>query len=180
MSQVENKVQNSIIPIKDSESRIFRTSEKSTLLLSFLLVLTVETIGFFIIRSNIAIAMGQALIVIDLGSVIVLLFGAATLTYLYYTRYVRRELIFENKSFILKIGKRSFKYNWNEFKIVALSISSSHVGPKGFCIRLYINDLEGEYVEIPVYRFSKDIDPFSFRNEVHDKIKMIRSAHEKK
>ena len=163
------------IPTKDSETVILTAANKSTLLLSFFLILTVETIGFFVIRSNIAQAMGQELVVIDLGSIIVLFLGAGTLAYLYYTRYVRRQIILNNKSFCLKVGKRQFDYQWNEFKLVALSIASSHIGAKGFSIRVYTDDLEGEYVELPVYKFSKQVDIFELRTNIEEKIRNINT-----
>ena len=106
------------IPSVYSESVTLETSEKSTLLLSFFLVLAIETIGFFIIRSSIAKSLGQSLIVIDLGSIIVLFLGAATLSYLYYTRYVKRKIILQKDSFVLMVGKRKFEYNWNEFSFI--------------------------------------------------------------
>ncbi|MHA1994545.1 MAG: hypothetical protein ACW97Z_08405 [Candidatus Hodarchaeales archaeon] len=160
------------IPSSGSDSASLRTYGKMTLILAFLLVLAIETMGFFMIRSTIAQAMGQALIVIDLGSVIVLFLGAGTLTYFYYTRYVRREILFEAKSFTLKIGKREFSYEWDEFSLVTLSTASATYGPKGFSIRLYTDDLEGEYVELPMYRFTKGVDVFDLRTMIEDKVKI--------
>lgn len=158
------------IPSTDAESNVLTAAGRSTFLLSFLTILAVETFGFFTLRSTIAQSLGQSLIVIDLGSIIVLFLGAGTLSYLYYTRYVRRQLIFTNNSVCLRIGKRDFEYKWKEFKIVALSIASSHVGAKGFSIRIYPEELEGEYVELPIYKFSKDIDVFELRANIEQKI----------
>jgi hypothetical protein len=168
------------IPYVDSESTTLVTSGKSTLVLAFFMVLAIETIGFFTIRSSIAQSLGQTLVVIDLGSVIVLFLGAATLAYLYYTRYVKRQIIFRNDTFTLMVGKRKFEYNWDEFSFVALSIASSHIGAKGFSIRIYTDDLEGEYVELPMYRFTKQIDIFELRQKINEKVNQSKPTQEKK
>jgi hypothetical protein len=158
------------IPYSESESVSITSTGKMAIILAFLLILAVETIGFFIIRSTIAQSMGQALIVIDLGSIIVLFLGAGTLSYLYITRYVRREILFLDKTVTLKIGKREYEYQWDEFSLVALSTASASYGPKGYCIRLFIDDLEGEYVELPIYRFSKSVDAFDIRDKIEEKV----------
>ena len=174
-----------------------KTKAGLTIFIIFLTVIAIEAIGFVLVRLSIAQALGEILIAIDLGSVIVLFIGALTLTYLYYTRYVQREIILGQNNFSLKVGKRLFEYKWNEFSLVALSIATATVGIKGFSIRIYEDDLEGEYVELPIYRFPKQTqklifsDPstiidsagkimsvFDLRKKISDKVRSIQAQQE--
>ncbi|UCG01174.1 MAG: hypothetical protein JSW11_16340 [Candidatus Heimdallarchaeota archaeon] len=93
------------------------------------------------------------------------------MSYLYFTRYVKRTLVLKPDGFVLTVGKRSFEYSWSDFSVVSLSVSYSHYGAKGFMIKLYEEDLEGDYVDLPIYRFSsKEIDVFDLRNQIEQKI----------
>jgi hypothetical protein len=163
------------IPSSESDSTLISSSGKMTIIIAFFVILAIESMGFFMLRSSIAQAMGQALIVLDLGSVIVLLLGAGTLAYFYYTRYVRKQVLFLNKKFTLKIGTRDFTYQWKEFSLVVLSTAQATYGPKGYSIRLYTDDLDGEYVELPIYRF-KNADAFEIRKKIEEKIKQSAKA----
>ncbi|MFW9905510.1 MAG: hypothetical protein ACFFFH_14305 [Candidatus Thorarchaeota archaeon] len=140
-----------------------------TLIMIFLTILAIEFLGFIFLRLSIAQTFGELLIIIDIPSVIVLLIGAVTLTYLYYTRYVRRVLTLDHINFSLKVGKRLYEYEWSDFSIVALSIATAAAGVKGYTIRLYKN-VDGEYVELPIYRFPKTINVFNLRDLIEKKV----------
>ncbi len=191
------ETQNTTSTKQDPFPIMIKTKAGLTIFIIFLTTIAIETIGFVLIRLSIAQVLGEILIAIDLGSVIVLFIGGLTLTYLYYTRYVRREIILGKNNFSLKVGKRLFEYKWSEFSLVALSIATSAIGIKGFSIRIYADDLEGEYVELPIYRFPKRpqkvifsdpltifdssgelIDVFDLRKKISNKIRSIQAQQE--
>ena len=94
------------------------------------------------------------------------------MTYWYYSRYVSRTLTFTEAGFTIRVGKRFFEYPWKEFSIVALSMASSATGTKGHVIRLYVSDLDGEYVDLPMYRFTKIIDTFELREQIEATVRL--------
>lgn len=159
----------------DFSPSILRTRGVWTFLWIFLTILAVETLGFLLIRVNIAQSAGEVFIAIDLFTPFVLVFGALTLGYLYYSRYTRRILILGAETVTLKIGKKTYEYKWRDFSIVSLSIATSTVGVKGYLIRLYEVDIKGEYIDLPVYRFSKDFDVFDLRKQIATKLKTIQA-----
>jgi hypothetical protein len=171
MKNSENLVQDSIfhepLPITHT------TKASYSLILTFLIIFASEILGFTILRYQIAQALGEAYVVIDIFSILAQIIGALSLTYLYYTRYVKRVLILDKDKVTLKIGKRKYEYSWDEFSFVSLSIASSHIGAKGHSIRLYENDLDGEYVDLPVYRFPTIIDIFDLREKINKKIQSV-------
>ncbi|MFW9778458.1 MAG: hypothetical protein ACFFE8_06340 [Candidatus Heimdallarchaeota archaeon] len=140
-----------------------------------LTILAIETLGFVLIRVNVAQSAGETIIVIDLFTPIILIFGALTLGYLYYTRYVRRSLTLGDEIITFVIGKKTHEYRWRDFSMVSLAISTGTVGVKGFLIRLYEEDIKGEYIDLPIYRFSKDIDVFDLRRQIAKKLETIRA-----
>ena len=127
------------------------------------------TVGFFIYQ-----IVGIPGIPINLITIALAMFGATIGTYFYHTRYVRRQLTMNSDGFALKIGKRLYEYSWSDFSLVALSVSYSHYGAKGYIIKLYVDDLQGEYVDLPIYHFSKSIDIFSLRNEIEEKVRLAQ------
>jgi hypothetical protein len=171
---IKNEAQDSLSKHQESLPDVIKTKGVFTIILVFLAFSSALLLGFVVFRLILAQALGEIIIIVDLGSVIVLIIGALTLTYLYYTRYVKREIVFTKSNFTLKVGKRIFEYKWKEFSIVALSIAVTTSGIKGFTIRLYNTDLEGDYVELPLYRFPKSIDVFTIRNLVEIKINESR------
>ncbi|MFW9855326.1 MAG: hypothetical protein ACFFFG_09695 [Candidatus Thorarchaeota archaeon] len=161
-------------PLKPSEEfspNILQTRALWNFLWIFLTILAVETLGFVLIRVN--IAAWQGIIVIDLGAVFFLILGALTLGYLYYTRYVKRVIIFGDKRFSISVGKNLYQYEWKNFRMVALAIARGTAGVKGFLIRIYQGDLESEYVDLPIYRFSKKINAFDLRSQIDEKISSV-------
>ncbi|MFX1285989.1 MAG: hypothetical protein ACFFB5_20265 [Promethearchaeota archaeon] len=164
-AQEATSAQQELFPI------IIESRRGLTLILIFIIILAIEVFGFFLIRSVVAQSVGEQIIIIDVPSVIVLIIGAFTLTYLYYTHYVKRVITLGQDSFSLKVGKRLYEYKWNEFSFVALSVATSAAGIKGFTIRIYQTDLEGDYVELPIYRFTKSVDVFDLRNQIEEKIR---------
>lgn len=154
---------------------IHKTKGYFSIIMIFLIIFALEILGFTSLRYQIAQIFGEEYIVIDIFSVIVQIMGAITLSYLYYTRYLKRELVFDKNTIIFKIGKRKYEYKWDEFSFVSLSIASSHIGAKGFSIRLYESDLEGEYVDLPVYRFPTITDIFDLRIKIDRKIKSLKN-----
>jgi hypothetical protein len=155
---------------------VIETKGVITIIMIFVIFSSALVLGFVALRLMLAQVLGEIIIIVDLGSVIVLIIGAFTLTYFYYTRYIKREIVFTNSTVALKVGKRVFEYKWNEFSIVALSIGVATSGIKGFTIRLYDTDLEGDYVELPIYRFPKSVDVFTIRNLVENKINESRES----
>ncbi len=168
---IEKGDQQSTSTQEESFPIIMESRRGFTIILIFLTILAIEVFGFFLIRSSIAQSVGEPMIIIDIPSVIVLIVGAFTITYLYYTRYIKRVITLGKDNFSLKVGKRLFEYKWEDFSLVALSVATSAAGIKGFSIRIYEDDLEGEYVELPIYRFSKSIDVFDIRNQIEEKIR---------
>jgi hypothetical protein len=154
------------IPVQEFFPIAYKTSAKLTVTFTFFVVLALGLLGFVMLRMAIAESMGQEAFAIDIFSVSILIVGSMSLTYLYYKRYAKRELIITKESCTLIVGNRSYDYTWKEFTIVALSVSPSSTGIKGFVIRLYESDLDGEYVDLPVYRFPKKVDVFELRREI--------------
>lgn len=178
MTIQENDSNNSI---QEFSPTTLTTRPLFTLIFIFVIVLAIELLGFTVIRLSIAQALGEVNIAIDLGSVIAILLGAITITYLYYTRYAKRILIVEKDGFTLFIGKRSYDYTWEDFSLVALSMSYSATGIRGFIIRLFESDLEGEYVDLPVYRFpQKDFDVFDLRSQINEYVQQSQSQSKSK
>ncbi|MHA2304518.1 MAG: hypothetical protein ACXACU_03930, partial [Candidatus Hodarchaeales archaeon] len=156
---------------QESLPNVIKTKGGFTIIVFFTIFSSALVLGFVVLRLILAQALGEIIIIVDLGSVIVLIIGAITLTYFYYTRYIKREIVFTDSTLALKVGKRVFEYKWNEFSVVALSLAIATSGIKGFTIRLYNTDLEGDYVELPIYRFPKSVDVFTIRNLVETKVK---------
>ncbi|MFW9997170.1 MAG: hypothetical protein ACFFD4_34320 [Candidatus Odinarchaeota archaeon] len=146
------------------------------MLFAFVIILAVEILGFTTLRLQIARALGEAMIAVDFGSVAVMIFGALSISYYYYTRYAKRELILSKEGFTLKVGhKNVYEYTWSEFSLVALSLSYSATGTRGYLIRLFENDLEGEYVDLPLYRFSKKPNVFDLRSQIVEMVRLNQS-----
>lgn len=157
--------------VKKEEATIYKTKAGFSILLTFGIILTLESLAFIMIGFFISRVTGVPLIPINLITIGFMLFGAYFLTYYYYSRYVRRELILDSEGVCLKVGKRSFEYPWSDFSIVALSVSYSHFGAKGYLIKLFEDDLKGEYIDLPIYRFPKQIDAFSLRHEIEERVR---------
>ncbi len=176
---IEKGAQESTSAQQESFPIIMESRRGFIIILIFLTILAVEVFGFFLIRSSIAQSVGEPMIIIDIPSVIVLIVGAFSLTYLYYTRYVKRVITLGQDNFSLKVGTRLFEYEWKDFALVALSVATAAAGIKGFSIRIYEDDLEGEYVELPIYRFPKSIDVFDLRSQIEEKIRSTQAQLEK-
>ncbi|MHA2246719.1 MAG: hypothetical protein ACXADY_17380 [Candidatus Hodarchaeales archaeon] len=144
-----------------------------SILLSFGIILLLETVAFITIGMFTSQITGVMMIPINLLTIGLMLFGAVVATYYYYTRYVKKELILTQDGLCLMIGKRSFDYLWSDFSLVALSVSHTHYGAKGFIIKLFVDDLDGEYVDLPIYRFPKSINVFDLRNQIEKKVRDI-------
>ena len=160
---------------------ILETKGRLAKLFIFLIALTLETLGFFVMRLSIARGLGQEYIAVDILTMIVLVIGAFSVAYWYYTRYVKRRIIFGEKKFQLDIGKHSYQYDWSDFSLVALTVSPSHAGIKGYMIRVYEKDLDSEYVDIPLYRFPLgDLTHFKIREMIEEAVKKNKKREKKK
>ncbi|MFX1547107.1 MAG: hypothetical protein ACFFCU_12970, partial [Promethearchaeota archaeon] len=135
--------------IEEDQITRFSTKIGISIILSFGIILAIVSFGFVTIGMFTSQITGVRLIPINLITISLALGGAVLGTYYYHTRYVRRELILNPDGFCLKIGKRSYEYSWSDFSIVALSVSTSHYGAKGYVIKLFKEDLEGDYVDLP-------------------------------
>ncbi|WP_455143046.1 hypothetical protein [Candidatus Hodarchaeum mangrovi] len=142
-----------------------------SILLVYGIILLLESIFFLATGSLITQLTGSPLIPINIVTIAFLLLGAVGFTYYYHTRYVKREIILLPDKFSISIGKRIHEYKWTDFSIVALAVSFSHYGAKGFIIRLFEEDLESEYVDLAIYRFPKSINVFDLRNKIEEKVK---------
>lgn len=162
--------------IAQEEVTGFSTRLGISVVLSFGIILTIMSLGFITIGIFVSQLTGVGAIPINLITIGFMLVGAIIATYYYHSRYVRKKLILEPDGFCLKVGKRSFEYQWSEFSLVALSVSYSHYGAKGFIIRLYVDDLDGEYVDLPIYQFSKSIDIFDLRQQVEERVRLARKG----
>lgn len=149
----------------------YQTKHRFQMIFIFAIVLMFESLSAVVLLLLLTNIFGELILVIDLPSIVLLIIGAITITYYYITRYVKRVLILEPKGFCLKVGKRSFEYLWSDFSLVALSVAYSYYGAKGFVIKLYHDDLEGDYVDLPIYRFPKTINVFDLRNQIEEKIR---------
>jgi hypothetical protein len=129
-----------------------------SIILTFGLILTGETLTILVLLSYIE---GPSAY-INIGSMIIAIFGAIPLTYYYQTRYVRRTLRLDPENFTIKVGKKEFNYSWNEFSLVALATSSASYGAKGFMIRLYEDTIDSDYIDLPLYRFP-NVNAFEYR-----------------
>jgi hypothetical protein len=155
--------------LEGDEEIILESKGGLTVILIFGLILTGNSLAVVFLRIQLASFLGQSLIAIDAGSLLISILGAVVITYLYYTRYVKRYLIMKTEDFTLKIGKREYTYPWSDFSIVALSTAPSSYGTKGFVVRLYKEDLSSDYVDLPLYRFPKP-DVFYFRELIEKKV----------
>ncbi|MFX0149582.1 MAG: hypothetical protein ACFFAJ_02265 [Candidatus Hodarchaeota archaeon] len=163
----------------DKDMIILKSRNRATIVLSFLLVLAGLTITFIVIRLNFAQFFGQRYIAIDLPSIIVSIAGSFVLTYLYYTRYVRRVLILRSHDFLIRIGRNEYKYLWSDFSLVVLGTSAASYGAKGYIIRLYEDTLDSEYVDIPMYRYPvKNV--FEYRRLITERVKVAKQISQNK
>ncbi len=161
---------------ESKEEFTLSTNINISILLVYGIVLMLESIFFIFIGAVIIQVTGVPGIPINPITIGSLLLGAAIFTYYYHTRYVKRTLIIGKDTVELKIGKREFKYNWSDFTIVALSVSYAAYGAKGFMIKLFEDDLEGEYIDLPIYKFpKKGVDVFDLRNQIQEKLRLIHS-----
>jgi hypothetical protein len=144
------------------------------IILSFGLSLMLVSVLFIITGTIVAQVTGEYLIPINIFTIVLLLIGAVVVTYYYHTRYVRRILVIGSDGISLSIGQRVHEYKWSDFSIVALSVSYSTYGPKGYIIKLFESDLQGEYVDLPIYRFSKTMDIFDLRNLVEERVRSTK------
>ncbi|MFX0125318.1 MAG: hypothetical protein ACFFAE_16945, partial [Candidatus Hodarchaeota archaeon] len=167
----DSKSQKPTLALRDKEKIILESKKGFSIFLSFLLILAGLSLTFITIRLIIANFFQQEYVFIDIPSLLLSIFGAGLFTYIYHTRYARRVLILEPEEFSLIIGQRTFKYLWSEFSLVALASAYASYGMKGYVIRLYKDDLEGDYVDIPIYRFPiKDVEAFDYRNLVQERV----------
>jgi len=175
------QTQNSESTVEQKEELILSTSIGISIFLIFGIVLMLESLFFIAMGAVITQATGVPGIPINVITIGALLFGAMVFTYYYHTRYVKRMLILGKDSVEVKIGKREFKYDWSDFKIIALSVSYSSYGAKGFILKLFEDDLEsGEYIDLPIYKFpKKQVDVFDLRNEIQEKLRLIHSKDKK-
>lgn len=160
--------------VEDEHITTYSTGIGISIILSFGIMLAVVSFGFITVGFFIYQIVGIPGIPINLITIALAMFGATIGTYFYHTRYVRRQLTMNSDGFALKIGKRLYEYSWSDFSLVALSVSYSHYGAKGYIIKLYVDDLQGEYVDLPIYHFSKSIDIFSLRNEIEEKVRLAQ------
>ncbi len=166
--------------INDSKENVDHYTTLSTrvgfsILLVYGIILLLESIFFLMTGILLTEITGTILIPINIATIAFLLLGAVFFTYYYHTRYVKRELILGPESFSISIGKRKWEYKWSDFSIAALSVSYSHYGAKGFIIKLFEDDLEGEYVDLPIYRFPKSINVFDLRNQIDEIIRQKKN-----
>ncbi|MHA2173973.1 MAG: hypothetical protein ACXACP_04235 [Candidatus Hodarchaeales archaeon] len=158
--------------IINKEKKIILTSKLGIgIILTFGLALLLVSTLFIMSGTLVMQITREVLIPINIITISALLFGAIVVTYYYHTRYVRRKLIITPEGCTLSVGTRLFEYKWSEFSIVALSVSYSTYGPKGYIIKLFEDDLEGEYIDLPIYRFSKSIDIFDLRSYIEKKVR---------
>jgi len=167
-------------PTEDDQITRYSTKIGFSILLSFGIMLAIVSFGFITVGLLIYETIGIPGIPINIITIVLALVGAAMGTYFYHTRYVRRELVLNSEGFSLRIGKRIYEYSWSDFSLVALSVSYSHYGAKGYIIKLYEGDLEGEYVDLPIYHFSKSIDIFSLRQEIETKVRLAQTTNSSK
>ncbi len=144
-------------------------------ILTFGLVLTLESLIILTLQLELANVLNTDVIYINLGSLFISIAGAITFTYYYYTRFKRRILILRLDNFSLQFGKEVFEYSWKDFSLVALATASATYGAKGYIIRLYENDLDGDYVDLPLYRFPK-VDTFEMRDLVEERVLKARKS----
>lgn len=154
----------------------FTTKIGISIVLSFGIMLTIMSFAFITIGMFTTQLVGVVAIPINLITIGLVLFGAVIATYYYHTRYVRKEMILKPDGFCLKIGKRLFEYEWAEFSLVVLSVASSHYGAKGFVIKLFVDDFDGEYVDLPIYRFPKATDIFDLRLQITERVRLAQSG----
>ncbi|MFX0206297.1 MAG: hypothetical protein ACFFDT_09935 [Candidatus Hodarchaeota archaeon] len=169
-------VQTQAPTVEDEDVTTYSTRIGISIILSFGIMLTIVSFGFISVGYFVYQILGIPGIPINLLTIALAVFGAVIGTYFYHTRYVRRELTMNSEGFALKIGRRLYEYSWSDFSVVALSVSFSHYGAKGYIIKLYVDDLEGEYVDLPIYHFSKSIDIFSLRKEVEEKVRLAQKV----
>jgi hypothetical protein len=154
----------------ENEDLIVHNSKSGfSLLLTFGIVLSIESVTFLILQLELANMLNQSVFAINLGSIVLSIAGAITFTYYYHTRFGRRKLILGLKDFSLQIGKNVFEYTWSDFSLVALSTASATYGSKGYILRLFEDDLDSEFVDLPLYRFPK-IDRFDLRKIVLERV----------
>lgn len=173
------KVSSHASSIEQEQVNKFASKVGISIILSFGIMLCVVSFAFITIGIFTSQLMGIYAIPINLFTISLLLIGAIIATYYYHTRYIKRELILKPDGFWLKIGRRSYEYLWSDFSIVALSVSYSHYGAKGFIIKLFVDDLEGEYVDLSIYHFSKSIDAFNLRSQIEEKVRLAHAQNNK-
>jgi len=157
-------------PVNHEEILKLSTRVGFSIILVYGIILLLESIFFLATGTLITQITGSPLIPINIATISFLLFGAVGFTYYYHTRYVKREIIIEPDKFSISIGKRIHEYKWIDFSLVALAVSFSHYGAKGLIIRLFEEDLEGEYVDLAIYRFPKSINVFDLRNKIEERV----------
>lgn len=159
----------------NKEEKIILTSKMGVgIILTFGLSLLLVSTLFIMSGALVTQITGEVFVPINIITIGALLFGAIMVTYYYHTRYVKRKLIISPNGCSMSIGKRIFEYKWSEFAIVALSVSFSTYGPKGYIIKLFEDNLEGEYIDLPIYRFPKSIDVFDLRNYIEERVRSLK------
>ena len=161
---------------EQEEVTSFTTKIGLSIVLSFGIMLAIMSLAFITFGMFTTQLVGVTAIPINIITIGLMLVGAAIATYYYHTRYVRKEMILEPDGFCLKVGKRSFEYHWADFSLVVLSVAHTHYGAKGYIIKLYVDDLEGEYVDLPIYRFPKSIDIFDLRHQITERVRLAQSG----
>lgn len=172
---IDSKTQELDPELHEKEIVTLKSKNRGSIILSYLLILTGLTITFIVIRLYFAQIFGQRFIAIDLPSILVSIIGAAVLTYIYFTRYVRRVLILGPHKIRIIIGRREYDYPWSDFSIVTLGTTSASYGAKGFIIRMYEDNLESEYIDIPLYRFPIK-NAFKYRSLIEERVRSAKKG----
>ncbi|MHA1947163.1 MAG: hypothetical protein ACXAC6_12090 [Candidatus Hodarchaeales archaeon] len=166
---IKQKTQQKELSIEEDEMLVLKAKRGFSLLLTFGLILGIESVIFLMLQLQLANMLNQSVFAINLGSIIISIAGAITFTYYYHTRFGRRILIIGSKDFSLQVGKKVFEYTWSEFSLVALATASATYGAKGYMLRLFEDDLDSDFVDLPLYRFPK-VDQFDMRKLVIERI----------
>lgn len=73
-------------------------------------------------------------------------------------------LLYDSENFLLQKGRKVMKSSWRDFS----SVSLFHKGYGIFTVRLYRDDIEADFVELPVSDLG--LNPYAFRSEVEELI----------
>ena len=129
------KTQQKELNPENSEQTVFQSKRWFSILLTFGLILALESVAFLTLQLELANILNQTVFAINLGSIFISIAGALTFTYYYYTRFQRRIMILGSDKFSLQIGKKLFEYAWSDFSLVALATASATYGAKGYILR---------------------------------------------